>query len=481
MTSKIILITGANSGIGLASSKVLACASSSYNVLMAGRSLSRLDAALNNLKSSFSEELKGTLSTIQLDVTDDASITKAVEHITQTYGRLDVLVNNAAIGGLNIPDIRTEYSLVLETNVTGPAVVAAAFRPLLLKSANPYSVYVSSGARTLQRNAMQKTAEHAQIRNRSHGGYQVSKVALNMVAVLEARDFGDQGLKVFAMSPGFVISNLRGEDEEAKTGWGKAGNPEESGKLLLSIIMGERDKDVGCLVHKDGVFACWLLSIIVCIVLLAYGNNKISPNGASLNPWTIALGDVNTSTLIYAHTWPSTFLSNVLIANTPQILFSCLYFAFNGLLTSMCVAAEWSSSAHKRKPLRVSNNPQLAQRSNYFLSIPYRYAVPLIILSITLHWLISESLFMVGIEAWDNNMQRDSSADLIACAYTPVAILSSILVGEFMFICLVALSQERLESAMPVAGSCSLAIAAACHPRFNPNQARDMEMEDDHR
>lgn len=222
---------------------------------MAGRSLSKLDAALNDLKSSFSEELKGTLSTIQLDVTDDASITKAVEHITQTYGRLDALVNNAAIGGLNIPDIRTEYSLLLETNVTGPAVVAAAFRPLLLKSANPYSVYVSSGARTLPRNAMQKTAEHAQIGNRSYGGYQVSKAALNMLAVLEARDFWDQGLKVFAMSPGFVISNLRGEGEEAKTGWGKAGNPEESGKLLLSIIMGERDKDVGCLVHKDGVFA----------------------------------------------------------------------------------------------------------------------------------------------------------------------------------------------------------------------------------
>lgn len=38
---------------------------------------------------------------------------------------------------------------------------------------------------------MQKTAEHAQIGNRSHGGYQVSKAALNMLAVLEARDFGD--------------------------------------------------------------------------------------------------------------------------------------------------------------------------------------------------------------------------------------------------------------------------------------------------
>lgn len=252
--TQLVTIIGANSGIGLASSKVLACASPSYHVVMAGRSLSKLDAALEDLRSSYSDEIKGTLSTIQLDVTDDDSIAKAVEHITQTYGRLDVLVNNAGIGGLNIPDLRTEFHLVLETNVTGPAVVAAAFRPLLLKSANPYSVFVSSGARTLLRNAMQKTAEQALIGSKRPGAYQVSKAALNMLAVLEARDFGDQGLKVFAMSPGFVVSNLRGEGEQARTGWGRAGDPEESGKLLLSIITGERDKDVACLVHKDGVY-----------------------------------------------------------------------------------------------------------------------------------------------------------------------------------------------------------------------------------
>lgn len=135
----------------------------------------------------------------------------------------------------------------------------------------------------------------------------------------------------------------------------------------------------------------------------------------------------------------------------------------------MCVAVEWSSYAIRRKSIRVSNNPQLAQRSNHFLSIPYRYAIPLIFLSITLHWLISESLFMVGIEAWDSKMQRDPSNDIITCAYTPVAILSSIFVGGFMFISLVGLSRQRLDSAMPVAGSCSLAIAAACHPKFDPN------------
>ena len=136
----------------------------------------------------------------------------------------------------------------------GPALVAAAFRPLLLKSKNAYSIYVSSGTRTLPRNAMQQPVSHEHI-GRSGHAYQVSKAALNMLAVLEARDYGPEGLKVFAMSPGFVRSNLRGETEEARSGWGGAGDPEVSGELLLSIVQGKRDADVGCLVHKDGVFA----------------------------------------------------------------------------------------------------------------------------------------------------------------------------------------------------------------------------------
>lgn len=75
-----------------------------------------------------------------------------------------------------------------------------------------------------------------------------------MLAVLEARDFGPRGFKVFVVSPGFVRSNLRGTSEEQRSGWGQAGDPESSGELILSVVKGERDADVGCLVHKDGVF-----------------------------------------------------------------------------------------------------------------------------------------------------------------------------------------------------------------------------------
>lgn len=227
---------------------MLTCASELFHVIIASRSLEKAKAAMSEIEAT---GIKGTLSTVQLDVTDEKSIEEAAAHIQQQFGRLDVLVNNAGVGSMGISDIKARFQQCMETNVIGPAVVAAAFRPLLLKSKNPYSVYVSSGERTLLRNAIQKPPHHTPIQNGD--AYQVSKAALNMLAVLEARDYGSEGLKVFALSPGFVVSNLRGPSDEARTGWGKAGDPEVSGHVVLSIVRGERDADVGCLVYKDGV------------------------------------------------------------------------------------------------------------------------------------------------------------------------------------------------------------------------------------
>jgi hypothetical protein len=64
-------------------------------------------------------------------------------------------------------------------------------------------------------------------------------------------------MKVFAMCPGFVVSNLRGTTEEMRNGspFGmQAGDPMVSGQTLLSIIEGKRDDDAGKFVHKDGVY-----------------------------------------------------------------------------------------------------------------------------------------------------------------------------------------------------------------------------------
>lgn len=212
----------------------------------------------------------------------------------------------------------------------------------------------------------------------------------------------------------------------------------------------------------------WVAAIIVCLALLGVGLAGLE--GSDFNVWKQPLGTVSSKTVITVPGgWPNGFLPNVLIANSPQLIFSLLYFAFNSLLTSMCLAAEWSSSAIYRKGLRVSSNPT-AQRSNYFLSIPYRYAIPLSTTSCILNWLISRSLFLVSIQAYSADMKRNPSGDVYNCVFSPVAIVSGLSVGGTMFLSLIGLSFRRFASAIPVAGSCSLSIAAACHPKYDPNQ-----------
>lgn len=244
-----LTIIGANSGVGFAASKVLALASDSFHVIMTARSHDKAEAAKSEIEAA---NPKGTVSTLQLDVTSETSVEAAAAHVLQRYGRLDVLVNNAGTSAQG-SDIATSFRICLETNVAGPAMVASAFRPLLVKSRNPYSIYVGSGQRTLVRNVITEwPAVHKNIK--SGGAYMVSKAALNMLAMIEWREYGHQGLKVFVMSPGFVRSNLRGSSEEAVSGWGQAGDPVVPGELLLSIVEGKRDADVGCFVHTGGVF-----------------------------------------------------------------------------------------------------------------------------------------------------------------------------------------------------------------------------------
>ena len=74
-----------------------------------------------------------------------------------------------------------------------------------------------------------------------------------MLVTQDTFQLGPQYLKVFAVCPSFVVSNLRGTSDEARSGWGKASDPEVSREMVLSILRGERDADAGKFVHKDGV------------------------------------------------------------------------------------------------------------------------------------------------------------------------------------------------------------------------------------
>lgn len=212
--------------------------------------------------------------------------------------------------------------------------------------------------------------------------------------------------------------------------------------------------------------------MITVIGLLGFGIARANyNNGQSFSFkafFDLGIGAVHPMTLISGWHLPSiggtTIVASVLIANIPQPILSFLYLLFNGIFTSFLLAHEWSTFAHERKSLRVSN-PKPGQRSTYFLQLPYRYAIPLIILSGILHWSVSQSIFIAQVASFSSDGRLKDPAAISTCGYSPIAIIITLVIGSFLATFMAVLSRRLYKPGIPLAGSCSAAISAACHGR----------------
>jgi hypothetical protein len=88
--------------------------------------------------------------------------------------------------------------------------------------------------------------------------------------------------------------------------------------------------------------------------------------------------------------------------------------------------------------------------------------------SVLLHWLVSQSIFLVSVEGYSDDgtgaLSNDPNADYMACGYSPIAIIAVIVVGSLLLLIVLVLGFRRFQPGMPIAGSCSAVIAAACDP-----------------
>ncbi|VUC38177.1 unnamed protein product [Clonostachys rosea] len=219
------------------------------------------------------------------------------------------------------------------------------------------------------------------------------------------------------------------------------------------------------------------IALAVILGLLGYGiymlNTRYQRGGFNFL-WSLGLGSITPYNLIQWNIPKSgdiAVIATVLVVNLPQVLLSVLYIILNGLFTTMAAGAEWSSFSHKNhQPLRVSY-PKSTQRSSFFLQLPYQYGVPMLILSVLMHWLISQSIFLSQINEWYTYQFKDfKTTDAsqwkspnITAGYSPVAIAATCLIIAVIFSAAVVLGMRPLKGSIPVAGSCSLAISAACH------------------
>lgn len=95
----------------------------------------------------------------------------------------------------------------------------------------------------------------------------------------------------------------------------------------------------------------------------------------------------------------------LLAANCPQLILSTCYFSFNAFFTRLQTEYEWNSYSLSYKPLRVSN-PSGQQVSTYRLQLPYRYSIPLLGISILLHWILSNTVFLYVVEGGESAVQK---------------------------------------------------------------------------
>nr|UPM17953.1 putative multipass membrane protein [Hypoxylon sp. CO27-5] len=169
---------------------------------------------------------------------------------------------------------------------------------------------------------------------------------------------------------------------------------------------------------------------------------------------------------------PITFVSGVLLANSPQLLLSFCYLAYNNLFTRLQTAREWSLFSEGYHALRVTD-PKSDQYSTYRLQLPYKYSIPLILISIFLHWLLSNTIYLFvstggyfGTDSFIVNNRNDPSLPpntAVAVGYSSWSLLTLLIVSCVLTLVPIILSLKRLPSNMVHIGSNSLALSAACH------------------
>ena len=93
---EVVLVTGANTGLGFQIIRALCGSNKAYNILLAGRSLVKAQQAVSSATEDFPSS-RSKLWPIQVDIEDDDSIQRAFDEVQTKFGRLDALVNNAGM------------------------------------------------------------------------------------------------------------------------------------------------------------------------------------------------------------------------------------------------------------------------------------------------------------------------------------------------------------------------------------------------
>ncbi|MET4781053.1 SDR family NAD(P)-dependent oxidoreductase [Glaciihabitans sp. UYNi722] len=219
---KVIVVTGASSGIGEAAAKLLA--SRGAQVAVAARSQDKLNELASSLKDAFA---------VTVDMTDEASIKNMIQETLNHYGHIDVLVNNAGqsvigpVAEINVEDFTT----IMDLNVYGPLRALQAVLPSMRENGGGMILNISSRVSKMTIPGI--------------GAYAATKCALNGLMLTARKELAESNIIVSVMHPGATQTNfgknaIRNTDTPFGGGSGQSDTPEMVAEKIAEAIESEK-------------------------------------------------------------------------------------------------------------------------------------------------------------------------------------------------------------------------------------------------
>lgn len=238
----VVLITGASSGFGRLIAETLA--RKNYQVFATMRNVDSRNAAAAREMQELAKRESLSLSVLELDVTNDSSVERAVDAVVAEAHRIDVLVNNAGHGVMDLAETVTmsQAQRQFDTNFFGVARMNRAVLPAMKRQGSGLLLHVSSGAGRLVIPGM--------------GLYCASKFAMEALAEVYRYELAPLGIDSVVLEPGAYATPImgkleKGEDPARRSGYGEVAevparlqariassraNPQEIGDKVSQII-----------------------------------------------------------------------------------------------------------------------------------------------------------------------------------------------------------------------------------------------------
>lgn len=254
LKGKVVIVTGASAGIGRA--YALALAGAGATVIAAARRLGGDEGAganANNLSTLVkeSEALPGRIYAQPCDMTSEADVIRLASQTAANFGRIDVLVNNAAVlprfDSLDMSG--AAWDEVMAANVRGPYLAIRETAPHMIRQRSGSIINITANVGLLT-----PTSNYPGCL-----AYGVSKAALNRLSHFMASELKPYGVAVNCLSPGVVASEsaLRANPEIAKAGTHKPCTPEVVGPALLYLAQQTAETLTGQILHTDEFLKTW--------------------------------------------------------------------------------------------------------------------------------------------------------------------------------------------------------------------------------